>query len=153
MTPPTTCGTDSEMKLPIALREMPPRLSAGAFILHSGLEKRTVDEAHAKALHGMAAGTYPVLRGQDPVEFVRLLSRAEIAVGTVLLLPLVPAAIAGAVLTAFSGGLLGIYLTTPGLRKPGSLAPTSDGLVIAKDVWMLGIGLGLLADAAERRRR
>ena len=141
------------MKLPIALREMPPRLTAGAFILNSGLEKRTVDEAHAKALHGMAAGTYPFLESRDPVQFVRLLSRAEIVVGTVLLLPVVPAAVAGAVLTAFSGGLLGMYLTTPGMRKPGSLAPTPDGLVVAKDVWMLGIGLGLLADAAERRAR
>jgi hypothetical protein len=141
------------MQLPITLREMPPRLAVGAFILNSGLGKRNVDEAHAKALHGMASGTYRLLRSQDPVEFVRLLSRAEIAVGTVLLLPVVPAWVAGAVLTAFSGGLLGMYLATPGMRKPGSVAPTPDGLVVAKDVWMLGIGLGLLADAAERRRR
>jgi hypothetical protein len=141
------------MKLPITLREMPPRLAAGAFILHSGLEKRNVDETHAKALHGMASGAYPLLQDRDPVQFVRLLSRAEIAVGAVLLLPVVPAAVAGAVLTSFSGGLLGIYLTTPGMRKPGSLAPTPSGQGLAKDVWMLGIGLGLLADAAERRAR
>lgn len=140
------------MRLPVTLRELAPRLSAGAFILNSGLEKRNVDEAHAKGLHGMAAGTYPFLADRDPVEFVRWLSRAEIAVGTVLLLPVVPAAVAGAVLTAFSTGLLGIYLRTPGMRKPGSLAPAPEGLTVAKDVWMLGIGLGLLADAAERRR-
>jgi hypothetical protein len=30
------------------------------------------------------------------------------------------------------------------MRKPGSLAPTQDGLAIAKDVWLLGIGVGLL---------
>jgi hypothetical protein len=30
------------------------------------------------------------------------------------------------------------------MRKPGSLAPTQDGLTIAKDVWLLGIGVGLL---------
>jgi hypothetical protein len=81
------------------------------------------------------------------------LSTAEIAVGAVLLLPVVPAGVAGAVLTAFSGGLVGMYLRTPGLRRPGSLAPSPDGIAVAKDVWMLGIGLGLLADAAERRRR
>jgi hypothetical protein len=56
----------------------------------------------------------------------------------------VPTAVAGAALTGFSGGLLGLYLRTPGMRKPGSLAPTQDGLAIAKDVWLLGIGVGLL---------
>jgi hypothetical protein len=141
------------VKLSIAPREIAPRLSAGAYILHSGLEKRNADEAHAKALHGMAAAAYPALGQGDPVRFVRLLSKAEITVGAVLLLPVVPAGVAGAVLTAFSGGLLGMYLRTPGLRRPGSLAPSPDGIAIAKDVWMLGIGLGLLADAAERRRR
>jgi hypothetical protein len=29
------------------------------------------------------------------------------------------------------------------MRKPGSLAPTEQGLPIAKDVWLLGIGIGL----------
>jgi hypothetical protein len=47
------------------------------------------------------------------------------------------------VLTAFSGGLLGLYLKTPGMRKPGSLAPTQEGLAVSKDVWLLGIGIGL----------
>ena len=55
-----------------------------------------------------------------------------------------PTAVAGAALTAFSGGLLGLYLKTPGMRKEGSLAPTEQGLSIAKDVWLLGIGVGLL---------
>jgi len=58
--------------------------------------------------------------------------------------PIVPTAVAGAALTAFSGGLLGLYLRTPGMRKPGSLAPTEQGMPIAKDVWLLGIGIGLL---------
>jgi hypothetical protein len=30
------------------------------------------------------------------------------------------------------------------MRKPGSLAPTEQGLAIAKDSWLLGIGIGLL---------
>ena len=68
-----------------------------------------------------------------------------------------PTALAGAALTGFSGGLLGLYLKTPGMRKPGSLAPTQDGLTIAKDVWLLGIGIGLLTrgtiDRAPRRVR
>jgi hypothetical protein len=43
------------------------------------------------------------------------------------------------------------------MRKPGSLAPTQEGLTVAKDVWLLGIGIGLLTrgtiDRAPRRVR
>ena len=140
------------MKLPITPREIAPRLTAGAFILNSGLEKRHAERPRAEALHGMAARTYPFLGDRDPVAFTRLLSRAEIGLGALLLTPVVPTVVAGAALTAFSAGLLTMYLRTPGMRKPGSLAPTPQGLTISKDVWLLGIGLGLLADAAERRR-
>ena len=45
-----------------------------------------------------------------------------------------------------------MYLRTPGMRKPGSLAPSPQGLTISKDVWMFGAGLGLLTDALVRRR-
>jgi hypothetical protein len=132
------------MALPITLSEIAPRISAGAFILNSGLGKRGADEGTAAGLHGFASGTYPFLKSLDPATFVKALSYGEIAVGTALLTPFVPTAVAGAALTAFSGGLLGLYLNTPGMRKPGSLAPTQEGLTVAKDVWLLGIGVGLL---------
>jgi hypothetical protein len=132
------------MALPITLSEIGPRLSAGAFILNSGLGKRGADEATAAGMHGFASGTYPFLKDIPPQQFVKGLAYAEIAVGAALLTPFVPTALAGAVLTGFSGGLLGLYLNTPGMRKPGSLAPTQEGLTIAKDVWLLGIGVGLL---------
>jgi hypothetical protein len=132
------------MALPITLSEIAPRISAGAFILNSGLGKRGADEGTAAGLHGFASGTYPFLKDVDPATFVRVLSYSEIAVGAALLTPFVPTAVAGAVLTGFSGGLLGLYLNTPGMRKPGSLAPTQEGLAVAKDVWLLGIGIGLL---------
>jgi hypothetical protein len=132
------------MALPITLSEIAPRISAGAFILNSGLGKRGADEGTAAGLHGFASSTYPFLKGVDPATFVKVLSYGEIAVGAALLTPFVPTAVAGAALTAFSGGLLGLYLNTPGMRKPGSLAPTQEGLTVAKDVWLLGIGVGLL---------
>ena len=132
------------MALPITLSEIAPRISAGAFILNSGLGKRSADEGTAAGLHGFATGTYPFLKSVDPATFVKVLAYSEIAVGTALLTPFVPTAVAGAALTAFSGGLLGLYLNTPGMRKPGSLAPTQEGLTVAKDVWLLGIGIGLL---------
>ena len=132
------------MALPITLSEIGPRISAGAFILNSGLGKRGADEQTAAGLHGFASGTYPFLKDVEPRQFVQALSTAEIAVGAALLTPFVPTALAGAVLTGFAGGLLGLYLRTPGMRKEGSLAPTEQGLTIAKDVWLLGIGVGLL---------
>jgi hypothetical protein len=130
--------------LPITLAEIGPRLSAGAFILNSGLGKRGADEGTAAGLHGFASGTYPFLKNVDPKQFVSGLATAEIGIGAALLTPFVPTALAGALLTGFSGGLLGLYLKTPGMRKEGSLAPTEQGLAISKDVWLLGIGVGLL---------
>lgn len=139
------------MSLSAKLRRAPGRLAAGAFILNSGLTKRRADEQTAAMLHGTATTTYPFLGKLAPEEFTRLLSTGEIAVGTALLLPVVPAFVAGAALTGFAGALLGLYLRVPGLRENGSLKPTQRGTAMAKDVWMLGIGLGLVADALTSR--
>lgn len=132
------------MRLPITLSEIPARASAGAFILNSGLGKRNADEATAARVHGFASGTYPFLTSIPPQQFVGALSTAEVVLGAALLAPFVPTVAAGAALTAFSGGLLGLYLRTPGMRKPGSLAPTPEGLAIAKDSWLAGIGLSIM---------
>jgi hypothetical protein len=42
--------------------------------------------------------------------------------------------------------LVGLYLRTPGLHKPGTILPNQTGIALSKDVWMLGIGVGLLAE-------
>lgn len=139
------------MRLSIKAREIPGRVAAGAFILHTGLEKRKADEEHAKRLHGFASGTYPFFTSLDAPTFVKGLAWGEIALGAALLTPFVPTLAAGAALTGFSGGLLAMYVKTPGMRKEGSIWPSPQGLTISKDVWMLGIGLGLLADALTRR--
>jgi len=125
---------------------LPPRIAAGAFILNSGLGKWSADEETAAQLHGFAVGTYPFLAKLKPKDFARLLAGTEIALGAALLVPVLPSALVGAGLTAFSGGLLGLYARTPGMRKDGSPFPTQQGIAIAKDVWMLGIGLGLVID-------
>ena len=135
------------MSLPVKLRHLPPRLATGLVILNSGLGKRHADEATARGLHGMAAGTYPFLSKIPPARFVQLLSAGEITLGAALLLPVVPTALAGAGLAAFSAGLFGLYLRTPGMREEGTLRPTPQGLVLVKDVWMLGIGLGFVIEA------
>ena len=141
------------MGLPVKLADLAPRVAAGAFILNSGLNKRNVEPEHAAGLHGMASGAYPFLGKLEPQQFAKLLSAAEITLGAALLVPVVPTALAGAGLTAFAGGLLGMYLRTPGMHKEGSLAPTQQGIVLAKDVWMLGIGLGFVVDAVAHRKK
>ncbi|MFJ8146765.1 hypothetical protein ACIQ8D_36300 [Streptomyces sp. NPDC096094] len=141
------------MRLPIELRHVAPRLATGAFILNSGLSKRGVDEQTAAMLHGMAKNTYPFLDRMRPGTFARLLSAGETALGAALLLPVVPTAVAGIGLTAFSAGLVGLYLRTPGMREEGSLRPTQEGTALAKDTWMLGIGLGFVVDGLTRRGR
>ena len=129
------------------LRRAPLRITTGAFILSAGLDKWKGDEQTAAQLHGFASGTYPFVKQIEPPKFLKLLAVSEIAVGSALLLPVVPAAVAGAALVGFSAGLLGLYVRTPGMRR-GRLDPrsTPQGLPISKDVWMLGAGLGLLVD-------
>jgi hypothetical protein len=123
------------------------RPATGAFILSTGLDEWKGDEQTAAGVHGFASGTYPFLKQIDPPKFLKLLAAGEIAVGSALLLPVVPAAVAGAALVGLSAGLLGLYVRTPGMRR-GRFDPrsTPEGLPISKDVWMLGTGLSLLID-------
>jgi hypothetical protein len=128
-------------------RDLPGRVATGGYILHAGLEKWHADEARAKGLHKAASGAFPVLERIPPERFTRLLAASEIAIGSALLVPIVPGLVAGAALTGFSGSLLTMYLRTPALHKPGSVWPTQAGTAVSKDVWMLGVGLGLIAGA------
>src|SRR5215213_1276290 len=123
------------MDLRVKAWQLPPRLITGAYFLNAGLSKRGADHATAGQLHGFASGTYPFLGKLDAKRFTGLLSTAEIAIGTAL-------------------GTLGLYLRTPGMRQEGSLSPTQQGIPLAKDAWMVGIGLALMVDeVAERARR
>jgi hypothetical protein len=86
-----------------------------------------------------------------PQDFAKMLSASEIALGTMLLLPVVPPGLAGAALSVFSGGLVGMYLRTPGMTQEGSPRPTQQGIALAKDVWLLGIGLSLVLEELTNR--
>lgn len=136
------------MTLAAKLRRAPVRLATGAFILNAGLGKFSGDDDTAKAIHGMAAGAYPVLEKVPPKPFLKALSVGEIALGGALLAPIVPAGLAGLGLTAFAGSLLGVWWRTPGMHHEGSPKPTVQGTPVAKDVWMLSIGTALIIDAA-----
>jgi uncharacterized membrane protein YphA (DoxX/SURF4 family) len=136
------------MALAAKIRRAPLRIATGAYILNAGLGKLKGDEETAKGLHGMASGAYPMLGKIDPKLFLKILGASETALGATLLFPVVPAAMAGLGLMGFSGALLGMYWRTPSLHQPGDPRPTQQGVPIAKDVWMFGIGTGLILDAA-----
>jgi hypothetical protein len=134
------------MNLHRMVRQLPLRLAAGIFVINSGLSKWGADETTAKHLKGFAAGAYPFLGKLDPQLFVKTLSASEIAIGAAVLLPIVPAGVGAAALTAFSAGLVGLYLRTPGMRREGSLRPTEQGIPLSKDVWLVAIGASLVLD-------
>lgn len=141
------------MSLATKLRRAPLRIVSGAFILNSGLTKlRKGDDATAAGVHGMASGAYPPFGKMQPRTFLTVLGTGETALGGALLSPVVPAGLAGAGLTGFAGALLGLYWRTEGTHEPGDPRPTQQGTALAKDIWLLGIGLGLVLDAMTTRK-
>lgn len=132
----------------IHIHLIPLRLGAGAYILNSGLSKRGADEDAARGMQAMAAAAYPKFNDMEPQKFAELLSRSEIALGSALLVPVLPRTAVAAGFTAFSGLLVGMYLRSPGLhRGPGDVRPNEQGTGIAKDVIMLGAALTFLLDS------
>lgn len=135
------------------LSHIPLRLATGAFILNSGLSKRNLPSEAAEGLQGMAANAVPQVKTMDPKVFGQTLSTGEIALGATLLAPFVPSTLAGAALTAFSGALLRMYLNTPGMTEEGSrFKPSQQGTAIAKDVWLMGVGVSLVIDGWTSRK-
>jgi hypothetical protein len=139
------------------LWHVPVRLATGAFILDQGLSKLGADEDTAKWLHGQAVNAFPQFEDMDPKEFMQLLSASEITLGAALLgIGFVPSSLAGLALGAFGGSLTRLYLKSPGTRREGSVAPSQQGIGLAKDSWLLAIGLALVLDSvlgSGRRRK
>ena len=138
------------------LWHVPVRLATGAIIVDQGLQKLAADEDTAKWLHGQAAKAFPQFADMDPKDFVQLLSASEIALGAALLgIGFVPSSLAGLGLTLFGGSLTRLYLAAPGTRREGTVAPSHQGVGLAKDSWMLAIGLALVLDSlfGSRRKR
>jgi hypothetical protein len=134
------------------LAHLPLRVATGAYILNSGMSKQGLEGQAAEGVHGMASNAIPPLKRIPPEQFAKILSTGEIALGAALLIPFVPSALVGAALAGFSAGLVQLYLKTPGMRQPGSLKPTQEGIGLAKDVWLVGAGLTLLIDGLPKRK-
>jgi len=135
------------------LAHIPLRVTTGAYILNSGLNKQNLEGEAAQGVHGMASNAIPALKKIPPEQFAKILSTGEIALGVALLIPFVPSALVGVALTGFAAGLVQLYLKTPGMRKEGSIRPTPEGIGLAKDVWLLGLGMTLVLDGWPKRAR
>lgn len=133
-----------------ALHRLPLRLASGAFILNSGYGKLSLDAESAKGLQEMAVNAIPQLEQLTPEEFGKYLAAGEMTLGAALLAPIVPTKLAGIGLTAFASALVWTYLRTPGLTEPDGVRPTQQGTAMAKDIFLLGIGLALLLDRKKR---
>lgn len=146
-------GIFGPMKTRTKIRHLPTRLATGSFILSSGFDQLEADDETAKALHSKASAAYPFLGQLDPQTFIKLLAAAEITLGSALIIPIVPSRMAGLGLTGFAGGLLGLYMRTPGMRRENSIRPSQQGLPLAKDVWMFGVGVSLVIDRVKPKGR
>lgn len=128
------------------IHQLPPRLACGAFLLHTGFSKRTLNAETAAGLRDQAARVFPALGKMDPVLFGKLLSTFEISLGTALVIPIVPTWLVSAGLIGFSGMLMGVYLKTPELTQNNGIRPSPAGMPIARDVFMLGSAIGLFIE-------
>lgn len=135
----------------MSIVQIPLRLATGAFILNSGLGKRSLSEEQAAGMRDMGAKGVPYLSELSPAQFKQFIVATEVGVGGALLLPLVPGWLAGAALTAFSGGLMSMYLNTPEMTQQDGVRPSGEGTGLAKDVFMVGSGLAIMADSVANR--
>ena len=121
-------------------------------MLNAGIGKLSAGEEQAGRLHGMAKGPFPFFENVPPQQFAKGLAVGEVAIGAALLTPFVSDRLAGLALAPFAGGLLWMYAKTDGMHEPNSLRPTQMGTAVAKDVWLLGIGLTLLATGRRKSK-
>lgn len=135
------------------ISHLPIRLAAGALFLNSGISKLGMGADQAAGLKQMAVAGVPGLDNVDDATFAKALPAGEIAIGAALLLPFVPSWLAGAGLAAFSAGLVNMYRNTPGMTMDDGIRPTQEGLPLAKDVTLLGIGATLVLDSVFSRKR
>jgi uncharacterized membrane protein YphA (DoxX/SURF4 family) len=135
------------MEISSNIRRAPLRLSTGAFVVNSGISTFNADDETTKRLQTTAARLVPQVERMQPRTFARVLAAGEVTLGTALMLPVVPAAVAGLGLSAFAASLLAAERPTNGQHANGKGEPTTQATPTATEAWMLGAGVSLLLDA------
>lgn len=126
------------------LHNYPARVAVGMFILNSGMNKLIGDENYLEHVFSTAITAYPFLESAGASKFGKVFGTFEVMLGSILLAPIFSDVTAGSFLVPFSLGLVGLYIKIPGMRLDGSLRPSGQGIALAKDSWLLGVGLSLL---------
>lgn len=121
------------------------RVPLGLYILNSGVGKFGVGKEGAEGLQGMAATGIPALKDLDAETFAKSLATGETALGTALLAPFVSNRLAGLGLAAFGAGLLTMYFGNDAMTEDDGIRPSTEGLSLSKDSWLVAIGAGLMA--------
>lgn len=132
----------------IALRAIP-----GAFILNSGIGKLQLPEEASEGLHQAATSGIPAIENLPAKDFSKYLGAAETGLGAALLAPFVSNKLAGAGLVAFGAGLLSMYFNNDENTEDDGIRPSHEGTALAKDSWLVAIGLGLLALPKGKKRK
>jgi hypothetical protein len=130
----------------------PVRFAAGVMILSAGVGKLRRTENGVPDVHAVAATNYPFLEQMAPEQFTKVLGVTEMVLGGALLVPLVGDGVAGVGLSAFAAAMIGLFAKGQGEHHEGP-APEHPGAALARDIWLLGIGLRLVADSLRRRQR
>ncbi len=120
------------------------RTAAGAFILNSGLGKAKMDEGTYGYLKGMASTGVPQVNKLSDKQFGQALTATEIALGSALLLPIVPAKLVGLGLAGFGAGMLTMYFNNDDMTLEDGIRPSQEGTALAKDIFLVSSGLALL---------
>lgn len=131
-----------------ALRAIP-----GLFILNSGIGKIGMPADASAGIQQAAASGVPALANLPSEKFGSMLGWAETAVGAALLLPAVPNRVAGAGLATFGAGLLTMYFNNDNYTEEDGIRPSDEGISLAKDSWLVAIGLGLMFGGKNKKRK
>ncbi|MDR7328767.1 hypothetical protein [Corynebacterium guangdongense] len=122
------------------------RIIPGLFIANSGIGKIGMPAEMSTGIQEAAASGIPALKNLPAEKFGTYLGYAETALGAALLAPVVPNWVAGAGLTAFGSGLLTMYFSNPENTEEDGIRPSYEGISLAKDSWLVAMGVALLAD-------
>ena len=136
------------MEISANVRRAPLRLTTGAFVLNSGVNTFGADDETSKRMQASAAKLVPQVERMDPRTFSKVLAAGEVTLGTALMLPIVPAAVAGLGLTAFAASVLATQRPSNGQHADTTgEQPANQAVPHATEAWMLGAGVSLLLDA------
>lgn len=120
------------------------RLIPAALIFNSAIGKLGMNAEASAGLQQFAATGIKAMEKLPSDKFAKIIGSSEIAVGSALVAPFVPNRLAGAALIAFGGGLLTLYFNNEANTLEDGIRPSDAGLPLAKDSWLVAIGLGLL---------